>query len=224
MTAAVSQPIDINTFCKKTTTKLVVQHLEYWFRGKKKNGFFKFSAPCNHKLYREGDSWTEELGISKSSFKRHFDFVGTRWPSKTSFEESKDPFLGKPYTCYYDRKENVTRYFKNPTGSISSKSMTLSLLKAEKETMKDQVSIKLSKKQSFKKNVRTDINSTKTNSPSRIVKKTPPLYTRLTTDKYSYLSKETEKKLEEVQNIWKKEVGGTTYTSQAFLKNLFNGL
>ena len=220
MTAIASQPIDIRAFCKRPTTKLVVQHLEYWFRGKKKNGFFKFSAPCDHKLYREGDSWTEELGISRNSFKRHFDLVGTRWPSKSSFEESKDPFLGKPYTCYYDRKENVTRYFKNPSCSTSSKSMTMSLLKSEKEKVREQISNKIANKQSFQNTIKKETVLSKPNSTSRMAKKDAPLYTRLTTDKYTYLSNETEKKLEEVQKIWKKEVGGTTYTSKTFLKKL----
>lgn len=48
-------------------TILLQQILHRW----KNNGrkpFYKFSAPCTHSDYREGDSWQEELGFSRSEF------------------------------------------------------------------------------------------------------------------------------------------------------------
>jgi|GEM_PF-1005918 len=213
----------ITDFHKKPTTQLVIQRLEYWFRGKKKKGFFKFTEPCDHKLYREGDSWTEEIGISRRTFNRHFDSIGARWGSKSSFNKAKDPFLGKLYACYYDRKENMTRYFRNPNLSTKTQTKNLSstLLNSEKEAVKNKIYKKLEERRDFYKKGDNMSSIKRSNDRFRTVKTADLLYTRLTTKKYKYFSKEAEKKLEEIQNIWKKEIGGRTYTSSAFLKKLY---
>ncbi len=225
MTTIIVQPIDFTGFLGTSVTKLLINRLEYWFRGKKKNHFFKFLCPCDHTLYRKGDSWTEELGISRQTFKRHFDRIGTRWESKSAFNKAEDPFLGKPYACYYDRKENITRYFKN--SSISLKAFSGSILsrsahKEEKEVVQRQADKKIEKRKAFKPST--------LNGQSRGTKMASPLYTHKTTDKSKYLSSNTlgtslsveeEKITKEIQEVWKKEVGGRTYTSQTFLKKLY---
>ncbi len=226
MTAIVTQHIDIVGFSGNSATKLLVQRLEYWFRGKKKNGFFKFLSPCNHNLYRTGDSWTEELGISRRTFNRHFDTIGIRWTSKSSFKRAGDPFLDKPYACYYDRKENMTRYFKNPNLAMNgftgkAQELASSLLKLEKEAVQGQVSKKLEHRSLFNKKGQNTASLDGQNDRSRPAKMTAPLYTRITTDKYNYLSSERDNILNEIQEIWKKEVGGKTYTSESFLKKLY---
>lgn len=48
------------------------------------NNFYKFKLPCKHRLYKEGDSWCEELGFSKTEFEtalkalKELDFVSTK--------------------------------------------------------------------------------------------------------------------------------------------------
>jgi len=88
--------------------------LEYWF-SKKKNEFYKFIEPCAHPCYREGDSWSEELGFSKLVFRNAFDKIGTRYISKTAFEKEGDPFKGKLFASYRDRQSKKTFFVRNNT-------------------------------------------------------------------------------------------------------------
>ena len=88
---------------------LIRGQLEYWF-SKKPQGFYKFLEPCNHPLYRAGDSWTEELGFSRRVFNAAFDLIGVRYKSKTAFLNAQDKFQGKLYASYHDRKTNKTHF------------------------------------------------------------------------------------------------------------------
>jgi len=86
--------------------------LDYWF-SKKPKGFYKFLEPCNHPLYKAGDSWSEELGISRRTFNTLFDSVGIRYNSKTAFKKAKDKFQGKLYASYHDRKTHKMFFVRN---------------------------------------------------------------------------------------------------------------
>lgn len=48
--------------------------------------FYKFVEPCEHPLYREGDSWTEELGFSPDEYKEAIKKISTRVKRKQSRE------------------------------------------------------------------------------------------------------------------------------------------
>ena len=91
---------------------LLFDKLEYWF-SKKKNEFYKFIEPCDHPCYRNGDSWCEELGFSRPIFRNAFDKIGVRYRSKTEFTKEKDPFKGKLFAYYQDRKSNKTIFVRN---------------------------------------------------------------------------------------------------------------
>jgi hypothetical protein len=93
---------------------LIVGRLEFWFSNPKfKNGFFKFLEPCRHYLYKNGDSWSEELGVSRILFNKAFDLIGIRYKSKADFLSAPDPFQGKLYASYYHRKTNKMFYVRN---------------------------------------------------------------------------------------------------------------
>ena len=49
------------------------------------NGYYKFLEPCDHSLYKNGDSWTEELGFTKHGFKTAFNKIGSRYKSRSEF-------------------------------------------------------------------------------------------------------------------------------------------
>ena len=104
---------------------ILMQQLDYWF-ALKPDGFYKFLEPVQpkgndeqgnsvpgHRLYRNGDSWCEELNCSPHEFRRMFDAIGVRWNSKSEFMNATDPFCGRGYCSYVDRKENLTHYFRN---------------------------------------------------------------------------------------------------------------
>ena len=56
--------------------------------------FFKFKEPCNHKLYRKGDSWTEELAFTRREFDSALRLIATRRQSEDAMEEALA--AGKP--------------------------------------------------------------------------------------------------------------------------------
>ncbi|MGV0998959.1 MAG: hypothetical protein ACOYBQ_06500 [Fluviibacter sp.] len=91
---------------------LVMQQLDYWFEGHPE-GYYKFLMPSDHPAYKIGDSWTEELGMSKDEFRTAFDKIGIRYKSKSEFEQAPDKFQGKFYCSFVDRRSNLTYYFRN---------------------------------------------------------------------------------------------------------------
>jgi hypothetical protein len=91
---------------------LVMQQLDYWFEGHPE-GYYKFLMPSDHPAYKEGDSWTEELGMSRHEFRTAFDKIGIRYKSKSDFDQSLDKFQGLFYCSYVDRRSNLTYYFRN---------------------------------------------------------------------------------------------------------------
>ncbi|MDP1974659.1 MAG: hypothetical protein Q8K37_01670 [Alphaproteobacteria bacterium] len=113
-------------------TNIIISQLEYWF-SKMGDKFYKFIEPSsNQRSYREGDSWTEELCVSRKTFTRAFDKIGTRHKSKTSFKESKDKFQGKLYASYYDRQTKQTVFLKNTEIVTSKFNWSEKSLKTEK--------------------------------------------------------------------------------------------
>lgn len=91
---------------------IIFERLEYW-SDKYSSGFWKFFEPCKHPLYREGDSWEEEIGFSRKVFAKVFPLIGIHYKSKSEFLQQSDPFQGKLYVSYYDRKTNRTYFLRN---------------------------------------------------------------------------------------------------------------
>lgn len=91
---------------------IIFERLEYW-SDKYSSGFWKFFEPCKHPLYREGDSWEEEIGFSRKVFAKVFPLIGIHYKSKSEFLQQCDPFQGKLYVSYYDRKTNRTYFLRN---------------------------------------------------------------------------------------------------------------
>ena len=98
------------TGCQRST--LILSTLEYWFQ-KKPEGFYKFIEPCSHRLYREGDSWTEELDCDRKSFAASFDKIAVRYKSRGAFNDAEDKFQNRMYASYYDRNTNQTYFIRN---------------------------------------------------------------------------------------------------------------
>lgn len=92
---------------------LMMAQLEFWFKVTEGRPFYKFLEPCGHELYKEGDSWSEELGMTGSEVRTAFKRIGTIYKSKRAFKESQDVFKGKPYASYYDRIRKTTYYLRN---------------------------------------------------------------------------------------------------------------
>ncbi|NEX63435.1 hypothetical protein [Noviherbaspirillum galbum] len=95
---------------------IFMTQLEYWFE-KKPNGFYKFQSKASHALYKNGQSWQEELGgLSEHRVRTLFLEIGVRYTDKSSLQKAKesgDLFNGKYYACYVNRATNVTTYYRN---------------------------------------------------------------------------------------------------------------
>ena len=103
----------LKKFFGSSEAALIFQKSEYW-SSKYPNGFWKFHEPCSrHPQYRKGDSWAEELGFSRRVFLRAFSVFGTHYKSKSAYLKEEDPFQGKMYASYYDRKTNRTHFLRN---------------------------------------------------------------------------------------------------------------
>ena len=106
---------NLNEITGSVTASILMMQLEYWFAKKDGNAFFKFTEPCDHPLYKEGDSWIEELNFGKDEFKGAFNRIGKSYTSKGQFSKHEDEnvFQGKLYASYYDRQKRLTYYFRN---------------------------------------------------------------------------------------------------------------
>lgn len=61
---------------KGLATTILLQQIYYRWSHNRKQPFYKFKEPCDHGLYRPGDSWTEELGMSRSEFDTAIKRIG----------------------------------------------------------------------------------------------------------------------------------------------------
>lgn len=109
------------------TASIVMTQLEYWFAKKGYAPFYKFLEPVSNKDakgnekstfgYVEGDSWTEELNISKKSFKNAFSKIGVTYNTKSEFEKAEEKFKSGDteffYCCYTDKQTRQTYYYRN---------------------------------------------------------------------------------------------------------------
>jgi len=59
---------ELNKVTGSIIASLVLQQFIYWDSKNGNREFYKFIEPCDNELYNDGDSWTEELGISKKQF------------------------------------------------------------------------------------------------------------------------------------------------------------
>lgn len=104
---------ELRPIAGSVTATILMQQLDYWFE-RHPDGFYKFQdASPDNPAYKLGDSWVEELEFSVAELRNAFDQIGHRHKSKTEWAESTDPFNGKFYCCYTDRRTRLTFYFRN---------------------------------------------------------------------------------------------------------------
>jgi len=103
---------ELRIFTDSVVGCILMQQLDYWFE-RHPSGFYKFLEPSEHPKYVLGQSWQEEIGVSVAEFRTAFDRIGTRWKSKTEFEQATDKFKGKLYASYQDKRANLTFYYRN---------------------------------------------------------------------------------------------------------------
>lgn len=82
---------DLRLITHSALSSILAARLQYLFeREGNEEGFFKFLKPCGHPNYRQGESWSEELGFSEKEFHSAFENIGVTYDSKANFEAAKE--------------------------------------------------------------------------------------------------------------------------------------
>lgn len=72
----------LTAFVGSITSTLLLCQAMYWAR-RSEGPFYKFTQPCGHAQYRDGDSWCEELGFSRHEYLGAIGKIGQRLNSRT---------------------------------------------------------------------------------------------------------------------------------------------
>ncbi len=113
---------NLNEVTGSINASLLMDRLEHWFEVQKNKPFYKFTTPPakKHAAYKVGDSWTEQLGFTKSEFDASFLKIGIKHQSKEKFEVEqhlKKQFMVKGkemfYCSYYERLTHKVYYVRN---------------------------------------------------------------------------------------------------------------
>lgn len=64
-----------NSFTGSPLATLLLSQIAYWWDKSGAKPFYKFKEPCNHKMYKKGDSWCEELGFTRRLFDSALRFL-----------------------------------------------------------------------------------------------------------------------------------------------------
>lgn len=127
----------LRPIAKSVTATILLHQIIWHWRTRKGGTFYKFRSPCQHELYREGDSWTEELGFSAQEFDGALARIGT----KITKGVKKNEILAGPETetneekvqrlvLYWTDADRVTWYHVN--GDLLGKVLKAIYLEDEK--------------------------------------------------------------------------------------------
>ena len=89
------------------TAVILLQQVIYWWQRSDGKPFYKFKQPCSYPLYREGDSWTEELGFSRREFDSALKRIATKKTKDMSITEAME---ANTPVVYWTNAGHVTYY------------------------------------------------------------------------------------------------------------------
>ena len=99
----------LNKITGSVTATLLLQQAMYW-ADVSGNEFYKFIQPCKHDRYKQGDSWTEELGFTKHEFNTAIKKIGFKRgrSGKNEIEKEEDAYI-----IYYTTSQRLTYWVVN---------------------------------------------------------------------------------------------------------------
>jgi len=71
------------------TAAILLQQIQYWWVRTDCLPFYKFNEPCDHPFYHTGDSWTEELGFTRSNLRTARQRIAIKKPEGTTMQEAR---------------------------------------------------------------------------------------------------------------------------------------
>lgn len=213
------------------TSALLMSQLEFWFKATGGKSFYKFLEPCQHELYRTGDSWQEELGMSVSEIRSAFKRIGVMYKSKSSFKASADVFQGKLYAAYYDRIRRTTHYFRNDEKVVEvlgkveelyqeAKNGSCTQVKNQEEGKSKSVSSVSGEVQDglFNKDYNKDINQKSIQDDSREIEEIRKLYNKYLGEPLGFKKNLSLKEQKQITSLWQKENGNLEAFESCFKK------
>jgi len=101
---------ELRSICGSVTATILLQQIIYW-TDRSKGKFYKFKEPNNHELYKEGDSWLEELAFGEKEFTAAIRNIGFKRGKgvKGQVPQSEEEAL----VVYYTDKDRLTWYILN---------------------------------------------------------------------------------------------------------------
>lgn len=105
---------ELNKLTGSVTATLFLTQALYWWHKNNKKPFYKFRNSCDHKDYRKGDSWCEELGFTEKELDYAMSCICQKTNSKRKDAKSslKDNLV-KPYVISRIDMDRKTYYIIN---------------------------------------------------------------------------------------------------------------
>ena len=101
---------DVNAKIGHVTSTILLQQIYFWWKVNGERAFYKFQSPCSHDLYKEGDSWDEELGFGPSEFITARKKIATKITRGTSKTKVLDQDKLTSLVIYWTDSGRVTWY------------------------------------------------------------------------------------------------------------------
>lgn len=97
----------LKAYFGSTNAAILLQQIWFHFKNKKYQPFYKFLEPCGHELYREGDSWFEELEFSAEEISGALKKISIRINAGTPKSEAYKNgivirWVDKKHVTWYD--------------------------------------------------------------------------------------------------------------------------
>jgi hypothetical protein len=95
---------------KSVIGTIILQQVIYWW--KRSGKFYKFIEPCDHAMYKAGDSWSEELGVSAKEFRTGLENFAFKCGKKNKdlYGDKYDEAKNNCAVWYYTDQDRVTWY------------------------------------------------------------------------------------------------------------------
>lgn len=96
----------LNRITGSVLSTILLHQIIYW-ANKSQNLFYKFMRPCNHDLYKAGDSWEEELGFTRRELDGALKNIATKYNPK------RDSMPTDSFVIFYTDIRRLTWYSVN---------------------------------------------------------------------------------------------------------------
>ena len=156
------------------TSSILLQQIFYWWHKSDKKPFYKFKQPCGHSLYREGDSWCEELSFSRNEFDTALRNIGIKKMADMNIEQVMQQALEerKP-VVYWTDAGRVTHYDLHPV--VMASILEGAYLKRESSVSKSgKAALGKEEKQLYEKRESSDTNTDTTTYQPDTSSEIPP--------------------------------------------------